>query len=81
MFVGAAIVALPAVIAMQLVTLAFGVVSRAAPQLNIFGVGFPVILSTGFIIMMLAVPTLLPQIEKLMSDALTAVSLLGTGEH
>jgi len=81
MFVGAAVVALPAVVAMQLVKLAFGVVSRAAPQLNIFGVGFPVILSTGFVIMMLAVPSLLPQLERLVSDALTAASLLGVGGH
>ena len=36
------LVALPAVIALIIVNLALGVVTRAAPQLNLFGVGFTI---------------------------------------
>ncbi|HHO59983.1 MAG TPA: flagellar biosynthetic protein FliR, partial [Thiotrichales bacterium] len=47
MFAGGVLIALPAVAALLLVNLAFGVTARAAPQLNIFAVGFPVMLMVG----------------------------------
>ena len=50
MFKGALLVALPAVIALLLVNLAFGVMTRAAPQLNIFAIGFPITLTLGVLI-------------------------------
>ncbi len=80
MFAGAMMVALPAVAAILLVNLAFGVVSRSAPQLNIFGVGFPVTLTLGFVTLVFAVASLLPQLQQLVNEALSAASLLGTGE-
>ena len=54
MFVGAMQLALPAVVAILMVNVAFGVISRAAPTLNLFAVGFPITLMTGFIVMILA---------------------------
>jgi len=33
-----------------------GIVSRAAPQLNIFAVGFPVTLGVGFVLMWVSLP-------------------------
>ena len=50
MFVGAIRIALPAVVAMLVVNIAFGVMSRAAPTLNLFAVGFPSALLLGFVI-------------------------------
>ncbi len=47
MFALAMLVALPVLVAILLVNLAFGVITRAAPQLNIFAVGFPVTLLFG----------------------------------
>ena len=47
LFRGALMVALPGVTALLIVNLAFGVVSRAAPSLNLFAVGFPVTLVVG----------------------------------
>ena len=80
MFAGAMMVALPAVAAILLVNLAFGVVSRSAPQLNIFGVGFPVTLTLGFVTLVFAVTSLLPQLQQLVNEALSSATLLGTGE-
>ncbi|VAW75307.1 Flagellar biosynthesis protein FliR, partial [hydrothermal vent metagenome] len=79
MFSDAIMVALPAVASILLVNIAFGVVSRSAPQLNIFGVGFPVTLALGFIILMFAVSNLLPQFQYMLGGAFNAVSLLGKG--
>lgn len=77
MFGDAVMVALPAVASILLVNLAFGVVSRSAPQLNIFGVGFPVTLTLGFVVLVFAITNLLPQLQRMLEAALTAVGLLG----
>ena len=69
MFAGAVAIALTAMTSLLLVNLAFGVMSRAAPQLNIFGVGFPVMMGMGFIIIMLSLPGITPHVSSLMQDA------------
>ena len=48
MFAGAIWLAIPALISILVLTLAMGVMTRAAPQLNIFSVGFPVTIFMGF---------------------------------
>ena len=65
-FKGALLIALPAVAAILLVNLAFGVMTRAAPQINIFAVGFPIMISTGFVMIMLSLPIFLPQFVTLL---------------
>ncbi|NNJ93186.1 MAG: flagellar biosynthetic protein FliR [Halobacteria archaeon] len=80
MFAGAVAIALTAMASLLLVNLAFGVMSRAAPQLNIFGVGFPVMMLTGFVIIMLSVPGMTPHVSNLMQDAfLLLQTMLGGG--
>jgi flagellar biosynthetic protein FliR len=51
MFAAAVVIALPALTALLIVNLAFGVMTRAAPQLNIFALGFPVTMIVGLFIM------------------------------
>ena len=53
MFSGALKLALPSVVAILMVNIAFGVISRAAPTLNLFAVGIPFTLLMGFLIMLL----------------------------
>jgi flagellar biosynthetic protein FliR len=52
LFAGAIAVALPGITALLIVNLAFGVVSRAAPTLNLFAVGFPVSLVVGLLVVL-----------------------------
>jgi len=66
MFAFGVLIALPAVVALLLTNIAFGVVTRAAPQLNIFGVGFPITLALGFVVLSFALPSLLPQFERVL---------------
>ena len=68
MFVGGALVALPAVISLLVVNLAFGVMSRAAPQLNVFSLGFPFSLMFGLIVVWLLLSGWLPQFERLAEE-------------
>ena len=66
MFAGALTIALPAVVALLVVNIAFGVMSRAAPTLNLFAVGFPVAMLLGFLVLWLNTPNLIPGIRQLM---------------
>ncbi len=68
MFAGAVQLALPMVAALLVVYLALGVMTRAAPQLNIFSVGFPVTLLAGFILILLSLPTLVPGFVALLEE-------------
>jgi len=74
MFVGGMLVALPAVAALLLVNLAFGVTSRAAPQLNIFAVGFPVMIMVGLAFIILTLPSITDHLSRLMLQALDLIN-------
>jgi flagellar biosynthetic protein FliR len=56
LFADGLLMGLPVVAALLLVNIGMGMVSRAAPQLNIFAVGFPVTLGVGFVLMWLSLP-------------------------
>ncbi|MBT7109095.1 MAG: flagellar biosynthetic protein FliR [Methylococcales bacterium] len=55
-FSGGVMIALPAMVTMLLTNSAMGVISRAAPALNVFAVGFPASLFFGLIMIYLLVP-------------------------
>jgi flagellar biosynthetic protein FliR len=67
------LVALPAVIALVIVNLALGVVTRAAPQLNLFGIGFTITLLCGFFVLMVGLDGIMVGISSLIDSALMAV--------
>lgn len=75
-FKGALIISLPALAALLLVNAAFGVMMRAAPQLNIFVIGFPISLMLGFVFMMLSLPLFVPQFSSLLDGAFEAVNAM-----
>ena len=80
LFRGALMVALPGLAALLIVNLAFGVVSRAAPTLNLFAIGFPVTLIGGLLIMLAGLPAMQSGFVALMRETLALVtSLMGGG--
>jgi flagellar biosynthesis protein FliR len=66
-------VALPAVIALVIVNLALGVVTRAAPQLNLFGIGFTISILCGFFVLIVGLDGIMTGISNLIDSALMAV--------
>ena len=76
MFDGALTIALPAVIALLVVNLAFGVMSRAAPTLNLFAVGFPAAMLLGFLALWVNTPNLVPGIENLVRASMDTVEAM-----
>ncbi len=79
-FSGALAVALPGITALLIVNVAFGVMSRAAPQLNLFAVGFPITLVFGLVIVLAGLPSVQSSFTRLMEDAVALIrGLSGLG--
>lgn len=73
-FSGGFLMALPAIASLLMVNLAFGVVTRAAPQLNIFAVGFPITLVLGMLLMWVTVPSVLNNFSGLLGESYSMIS-------
>jgi flagellar biosynthetic protein FliR len=73
---GALAVALPGMTAMLIVNLAFGVMSRAAPTLNLFAVGFPVTLAFGLVVVLLSLPAVQSGFVRLAGEAFAMLAAL-----
>ncbi|MDB6062947.1 MAG: flagellar biosynthetic protein FliR [Verrucomicrobiaceae bacterium] len=70
MFAAALMMALPAVTALLIINCSLGVVTRAAPQLNIFAIGFPLMLLLGFLILWTSLGNVLPNFERYNGEVL-----------
>jgi len=64
-------------ISILVTSLAMGIMTRAAPQLNIFSVGFPVTMLAGFIVLFLLIPSIAPRFQQLMLDAMQLSQRIG----
>lgn len=65
LFAAGVLLCLPLLGAMLIANIGLGILTRAAPQLNLFAVGFPLTLAAGFVILALTLPLLAPQLVKL----------------
>jgi flagellar biosynthetic protein FliR len=52
------------------INLAFGLMTRAAPQLNIFSIGFPLTLVLGLIVVWIGMADILAQYQTFVGEAL-----------
>ena len=74
MFIGGLMVALPAVTALLVVNISMGVITRAAPQLNIFAVGFPLMILLGFIFLSASLPSIFSQFAQMLMGSFEYIS-------
>jgi len=66
----ALLLVLPAITALLVINIAFGVMTRAAPQLNIFSIGFPLTLVLGLFTVWVGLADILNQYQPMASEAL-----------
>jgi len=64
-FLGAVLLALPVMVSLLFINIGLGVVTRAAPSLNIFAVGFPAMIIAGFLILIISMESIGVRIEWL----------------
>jgi len=65
MFLGGVLISLPVLVALLFVNVGLGVVTRAAPSLNIFAVGFPATVLGGFVVLIVFLGSMIGRIEWL----------------
>lgn len=66
-------ISLPIVAALLIANVALGVLTRAAPQLNLFGIGFPITLGIGFIVIATTLPYLGTPLQNLFLQGIEKV--------
>ena len=80
MFLGALLVSLPVVASLLLINVGLGVVTRAAPSLNIFALGFPAMIIAGFLLLLTSMSGTANRIQWLWLQGFSQVrALLGIG--
>ncbi len=67
------LLALPIVVALMISNVALGVLSRAAPQLNLIAIGFPLTIALGFAALMFGLPYLGVPLQQLFEYGLEAM--------
>ena len=65
------LISLPIVAVLLVANLAMGIMSRAAPQVNLFAVGFPITLGLGFFMLYLSLPYFTPLFDRIFNDGIS----------
>lgn len=78
MFLGGVLIALPVMVSLLFINIGLGIVTRAAPTLNIFSVGFPASIAAGFIVLLLSLESIGGRMQWLWMQAFShAKDLVG----
>ncbi|EJL84173.1 flagellar biosynthetic protein FliR [Herbaspirillum sp. CF444] len=68
---------LPMLVALLITNVALGILTRAAPQLNLFGIGFPITMVAGFVLIAVCLPYMLTPMQHFLNDTVETVRMLG----
>ncbi|MBJ7309172.1 flagellar biosynthetic protein FliR [Rugamonas sp. CCM 8940] len=67
---------LPIVAALLITNVALGILTRAAPALNLFGIGFPITLGVGLLVLAMSLPYLATPLQQLFLDGIERTRLM-----
>lgn len=67
---------LPLIAILLMTNLSLGILTRSAPQLNIFAIGFPITLGVGLLVLHFTMPLFVPQLEQVLRHGLDATGLI-----
>lgn len=76
LFSAGVMLSLPLVAALLIANLALGVLTRMAPTLNLFAIGFPVTLAAGFLVLLLSMPYMAAALERLYSQGFNNLEIV-----
>lgn len=76
LFSAGVLLSLPMMAALLIANIAMGVLARVAPQLNLFAVGFPVTIVSGFIVLLISLPYFGAALERLFDQAFGTLRLV-----
>jgi flagellar biosynthetic protein FliR len=72
-FASGLMISLPLIAALLIANIALGVLSRVAPSLNLFAIGFPVTLAIGYLVLMFSLPYFGAAMARLFDQGFTAM--------
>ncbi len=72
-FIGGLLIALPVIVSLLFINIGLGVVTRAAPSLNIFSVGFPATIAAGFIVLIVSLESIVGRMQWVWMQAFAHV--------
>lgn len=75
-FAGGLLLAMPLIATLLFVNISFGIASKAAPQLNLFGVGFPITILLGMVLVWIGLATMLETFAEMLQQGFVLVSEL-----
>ena len=81
MFFAATLIMMPVVVVLMMVNASIGVITRSAPQLNLFSFGFPISMLAAFFILFLSAGALGEASSNLISAAINSLEDLIEGLH
>jgi flagellar biosynthetic protein FliR len=76
MFLGAVLTALPVMVTLLFISVGLGVVTRAAPSLNIFSVGLPATILAGFFVLIVSLGSIGSRTQWLWLQGLSQIRVL-----
>ena len=76
MFLAASIIMLPIAITMLLINLAIGVITRSAPQLNLFSFGFPISMLAVFVVLYMSVGVISLALKDVVTSTMDNLQLV-----
>jgi flagellar biosynthesis protein FliR len=79
LFMQAVVLAFPMLGTLFIISVATGLLSKAAPQMNLLTEGFPISLSVSYILLFASIPFLMESFSRLVSFAFSSLSGLVTG--
>lgn len=72
------LLALPVIASLLITNMALGILTKAAPQFNLFGIGFPITIGVGFVMTTLSLPTMVQPVMRWINDASQLMLTLAT---
>jgi flagellar biosynthetic protein FliR len=75
-FLGAVLIALPVMVTLLFINIGIGVITRAAPSLNIFAVGLPATIAIGFLVLIMSMANIGARLQWLWTQGLTQTRVL-----
>jgi flagellar biosynthetic protein FliR len=76
MFLGAVLIALPVMVTLLFINIGIGVITRAAPSLNIFAVGLPATIVMGFLVLIMSMANIGSRLQWLWTQSLVQTRTL-----
>lgn len=78
-FASGLLLALPVVAALLIANLSLGILNRAAPQIGVFQIGFPITMLVGFLILQLMLPNFAPFVARLVDAGIDQMGRVAAG--